>query len=70
MNRMFSLYLTPHHASVTIQNGASRATSANTVNDMIAGMASGDVQTLETVCAQLLEVIRGNRKNMTVLSGQ
>lgn len=52
--KKLSLYITPGHCSVEIENGASRQTRAATVPAMLAAMPDADRDTLDAFCRLVL----------------
>lgn len=55
--KRLNLYITATHASVTVQNGVSRETSAPSVSEMIDGMPEQDRATLNGFCKAVAEYI-------------
>lgn len=64
------LYITETHASVTICNGASRETSANTVSQMLNAMPAEDLQTLIMFCAAIVAYGRQGATGVNSLIGR
>lgn len=54
MPKRLSIYATPGHVSVTIQNGASRETSGNDFPAVVAAMHPEDRVTLAQFCAGII----------------
>ncbi len=52
--KRFSLYLTPTHSSITIQNGASRETSAPTIAEMLNHLTPSDETVVREFCTAVL----------------
>lgn len=61
--KRFNLYITPHRASVCIENGVSRETAAPTVPQMIDGMADHDRRVLLLFCTNVVSYMNnpGNK---------
>ena len=68
MLQRFTLWLTPHHSSITVQNGATRQTSADTLTEAIAALTPEDRQTLITTCTAVADIAQG--KDDTWARGQ
>ena len=65
--KRFSLYLTPGHCSVTVQNDASRETSASTLTAMLAAVPREDVETLLLVCNGIIQAINGDTQALAAI---
>jgi hypothetical protein len=65
--KRFSMYLTPGHVSVSIQNGATRETSAATLTAMLEAMSREDRQTLLLVCNGIALAINGDTEALATI---
>lgn len=63
--KKLSVYYTPSHASVTVQNGAARETSANDMPAVLAAMHPQDLMALYTFAQAICAWVESNGADTT-----
>jgi hypothetical protein len=64
MSQNIRIYVTSGYASVSIQNGATRETSAPDCPSVVAAMPNEDRETLRTFCAGIVATIDAQQQQL------
>lgn len=57
MAKRISLYVTPSHVSITIENGATREATARSLDDAIAALHPADVEPLRALALSIADIL-------------